>query len=133
MRYLTNTQKQLLKKVQNSESYNCTNISNDELKTINFLRSEGFLDAQTTYAVYPTRDGEIATAETGIESVQISEAGKAYFAELTIDYLRYRIPLILSIISLILSGLAFYASSNPQKTEIINTVTIATSSDAIDK
>lgn len=129
MRYLTRPQKQLLKKIRKVNIYDCSNIPDSELKTIQFLRSEGFLDVNATYTIYPTGSG-VASAETSIKSIQISEAGKAYFAELTIDYLRYQIPLILSIISLIFSGLAFYASSGPQKTEIINAVTIATASNA---
>ena len=130
MRYLTKSQIRTLKKIQNAGLYDCSGISNDELRTIKFLRSEGFLDANAKYAAYQTASGNVQSAETGIKSVSISEAGKAYFVELSIDRIRYRIPLFISIISILLSGIALYSSSNTQKTEITNTVTIATTSDA---
>lgn len=133
MRYLTPEQLKLLKLIRNSGTYDCVNLSPEKLNIIKFLRSEGFLDAKVTYRVFPNGSEQLSSVETGIASVQISEAGKAYFAELAVDRIRYRIPLAVSVLALLISGMALYASTFPQETKIINTITISTSSNAITK
>lgn len=130
MRYLTRKQLKLLKAIHVTGTYDCVNLPAEELNIIKFLRSEGFLDAKVTYGVFSSGSGQMSSVETGITSVQISEAGKAYFAELAVDRIRYHIPLSISIIALIISGLALYSATFPQETKIVNTVTISTTSDA---
>jgi len=110
MRYLSKPQLRLLKKIRKIGAYDCTDITNEELNAIKFLRSEGFLDATTKHSVYPTGNGSVATAETGITSVWVSEAGKAYFTELSIDRFRYTIPVIMSIFATIISLIALLGS-----------------------
>ena len=101
MIYLTKKQLSMLKRCSESV-VDCKNLTNQELQTLNLLEQNHFV--LTTREMVPLLlDGMPNPYKGRLISAQISEGGKSYLVEKSIDAKRYRQPLIISIISLLIS------------------------------
>lgn len=101
MKILDKTQLKTLKKIKKLGTYNCSNVSDEELDVIKYLRSEKLLIAETKDGIFSGGIGNFSRVELAILSVKISEEGKAYLSGLHEDKIRWYIPLIISVFAAI--------------------------------
>lgn len=108
MIYLTKQQLAMLKR-SSKEEVNCDNLSPTELEIIFFLEQNSLV--KTTRDMVPfVIDGIPNPYKGKIHSASISEKGKSFLIEKSIDSKRYRNPFIVSVISIIIAALALSLS-----------------------
>lgn len=106
---LTKKQLSFLKRLSKTE-LDCKTLSNDEYKTLMFLDENGFVDI-TRELVPDFFNGQPNPYKGKCLSAHISEAGKSFLTERAIDNKRYRQPLMVSIISILIALLALLLSA----------------------
>lgn len=108
MVYLTKEQLSLLKRCATS-TVDCKSLSTQELQIIAELEQNNFV--QTEREIVPTYLNGMPNPYKGsLISAKISERGKAYFVEKSIDEKRFRKPYTVSILSLLIATLALLLS-----------------------
>lgn len=101
MIYLTKEQLSMLKRCS-EEVVDCKKLTNQEIQIINLLEQNHFV--LTSREMVPMFFNGMPNPYKGrLISAQISEGGKSYLVEKSVDAKRYRQPLIISIISLLIS------------------------------
>ena len=108
MLYLTMQQLSMLKR-SSKEEINCDTLSSSDLEIILFLEQNNLV--KTSRDIVPLVIDGIPNPYKGkIHSASISEKGKSFLIEKSIDFKRYRNPFILSVISIIIAALALSLS-----------------------
>ena len=108
MLYLTMQQLSMLKR-SSKEEINCDTLSSSDLEIILFLEQNNLV--KTSRDIVPLVIDGIPNPYKGkIHSASISEKGKSFLIEKSIDFKRYRNPFIVSVISIIIAALALSLS-----------------------
>lgn len=108
MLYLTKQQLSMLKR-SSKEEINCDTLSSSDLEIILFLEQNNLV--KTSRDIVPLVIDGIPNPYKGkIHSASISEKGKSFLIEKSIDFKRYRNPFIVSVISIIIAALALSLS-----------------------
>lgn len=100
---LTSKHRRLLRKILHSEKYYYS--SKEESEVLYF---------QSLKYVTVSREGDDSWGNGGVSFCQVTEAGKAYLYEVKITFLRFTIPVIISLCSLIVSIIALLVSLLPE-------------------
>lgn len=109
MTYLTKQQLAMLKRCASS-TVDCQKISKQEREIIELLEQYNFVD--TKREMVPMFINNTPNPFKGsLLSAQISEAGKSFLVEKEIDEKRFRMPYMVSIISLLIATLAMLISA----------------------
>lgn len=106
---LSKEQLSMLKRCMKAE-LDCTKLSSKELEIITFLENNQLI---STYRkpVIQILNGQPNPYKGSLLSAKISEYGKSYIVEKTIDEKRYKHPFIVSIIAILISALALLLSA----------------------
>lgn len=111
MIYLSKPQKRFLAKLLETGSINCSAMSEDTLQIAKYLESLGLLTAtRESSSFYDPHECETKTFYGAYLSVEISEKGKSYFAEVHSECMRFLIPVAISICALVISILSLLAT-----------------------
>lgn len=100
---LTSKHRLLLRKILHSEKYYYS--SKEESEVLYF---------QSLKYVTVSREGDDSWGNGGVSFCQVTEAGKAYLYETKVTFLRFTIPVTISLCSLIVSILAILVSLRPE-------------------
>ena len=83
----------------------------DQLEIVKYLNDLGFLNANRKSSTqYNPNTGNLETIYFEYISVQISEKGKSYIAEVKSDFIRFLIPVTVSVCALVISTVSLLLS-----------------------
>lgn len=104
MVYLDKPQKQFLIKLLKTDSIDCTEMSSDQLAIVKYFDDLGFLTAdRAKFKHFNSKTEAFESIPREYISVKISEKGKSYFAERRSEYMRFLIPVTISLCALVIS------------------------------
>lgn len=111
MIHLSRHQKQLFKKIYKANTLDCLNMSEGQLEIVKYLDDLGFLIVNRKSSTqYNPNTGNIQTIYFEYISVQLSEKGKSYIAEVKSDFIRFLIPVTVSVCALVISTISLLLS-----------------------
>ena len=111
MIHLSKPQKQLFRKIYKVNTLDCSNMSESQLEIVKYLDNLGFLNAKhKSLTQYNSDTGHLETINLEYISVKISEKGKSYIAEVKSVFIRFLIPVTVSICALVISIISLLLS-----------------------
>ena len=110
MVYLNRVQKRLLKRISKCKQMDCSNLSENDLNIVRYLDDLGFVTSNRKITNgFDRLSQEITPCYGDYISVEISEKGKSYFAEIHAERMHFLIPVTISICALVISILSLLA------------------------
>lgn len=111
MIHLSRPQKQLFRKIYKANTLDCSNMPENQLEVIKYLDDLGFLNVNRESSTqYNPNTGSLQTVYFEYTSVKISEKGKSYIAEVKSDFIRFLIPVTISVCALVISTVSLLLS-----------------------
>ena len=101
MLYLNDDQKRFLNQLSKANLIDCSTLSENDLKIVRFFDDEGLIDAKREEIGYfNPQTAKFNSIPGAYLFISISEKGKSYLVEATVDSVRYKHPFAVSVISL---------------------------------